>query len=138
MISLSGGAVVYLLTQSFIKAALFSIVGIFIDIDHLFDYICGYGWKIVSFRKFSRIFYARKLKKIYVLLHSYELLTVFGFFVWHFKIEWGWIVFLSLAIHFLMDQIYYFSHFKNNSPWFYFLFYRISRGFVTERYRKSS
>lgn len=135
IVSLSGGAIIYLLTRSLSKAILFSIAGIFIDLDHLFDYIRNYGWKIISFPDFFKIFYTFKLKRIYVFLHSYELFLFLGLFLWYFKIDWGWAVFLGLSIHLLMDQIYYFISFREGSRRFYFLTYRISRGFETERFK---
>ena len=138
VVSLSGGIIIYLLTQSFLKAILFSLAGIFIDIDHLFDYIHNFGWKIINLREFNKIFYTRNLKKLYVLLHSYELLTIFGFCLWYFKISWGWVVFLSLGIHLFMDQIYYLIHFREFSLWFYFLSFRIARKFEIEKFKTNS
>ncbi|MBL7171124.1 MAG: hypothetical protein ISS46_03925 [Candidatus Omnitrophica bacterium] len=136
IVSLSGGVIIWLITQSFFKAILFSFAGIFIDVDHLFDYVRNWGWKIMPLRNFFNIFYTLKLKKIYVLLHGYELLAMLGLLLWYLKVDWGWVVFLSLAIHLLMDQIYCFTHFRRNSPWFYFLTYRISKGFESERFLK--
>jgi len=133
IVSLSGGVIIYLLTQSFLKAVLFTIVGIFIDIDHCFDYVRTWGWRVVSVREFMKIFYMHKLKKLYVFLHSYELLILFGLFLWYLKIDWGWVVLLSLTIHISMDQIYYLTHFRGAAPWFYFLFYRASKGFDIEK-----
>ena len=138
IVSLSGGVIIYLLTQSFLKAVLFSSAAIFIDIDHLFDYIRNWGWKIVNLRDFMKIFYTRQLKKVYVLLHGYELLAILGLLLWYLKVDWGWVVFLSLAIHLLMDQIYCFTHFRRTSPWFYFLAYRISKGFDNEKFKIKS
>lgn len=134
IVSLSGGALIYLSTQSLFKAILFSFAGIFIDVDHLFDYIRNWGWKIVSIREFFRIFYTLDLKKVYVILHSYELLAMLGLLLWYLKVDWGWVVFLSLSVHLLMDQIYYILHFKK--PFFYFLAYRISKKFEPEKFVK--
>ena len=136
IVSLSGGVIIYLLTQSFLKAALFSFAGIFIDVDHFFDYIRNWGWKIVSLRDVMKTFYTQELKKIYIILHSYELFIVFGLLLWYLKVDWGWVVFLSLTIHLIMDHIYFFTHFRSNSPWFYFLSYRVSKGFKTEKFVK--
>jgi hypothetical protein len=135
IVSLSGGVVIYFLTRSFFKAALFSFAGIFIDLDHIFDYVRNWGWKIVSLREFLIIFYTLRLKKVYVFFHSYELFIVLGLLLWYFKTDWGWILFLSLTIHLLMDQIYYLIAFKKSSPLFYFLTYRISKGFELEKLR---
>lgn len=129
MVSLSGGAVIYLLTRSIVKSLIFVIPGILIDVDHIFDYICSYGWKLVNFKEFTRIFYNLELKKVYVILHGYELLAFLGFLVWIFKVEWGWILFVTLSIHLAMDQIYCVYFLKGRSLWFYFLSYRISRRF---------
>lgn len=136
IVSVSGGIVIYLLTQSFIKALLFCLAGIFIDIDHFFDYICNWGWRIVNIQEFFDIFYSLKLKKIYVILHGYELLAALGIVLWYLKLNWGWVVFLSLTIHLLMDQLYFLAHFRNRTPWFYFLTYRISKGFEAEKFER--
>ena len=136
MVSLSGSAIIYLLTHSLLKAGIFSLVGIFIDLDHFFDYVCNFGWKIIGLREFKRIFYACELKRIYVLLHSYEGWVGTGILLWYLKPAWGGVAFLSLSLHFLMDHIYFFTHFREIEPWFYFLTYRLSRGFETERLKK--
>ena len=136
MVSLSGGVIFYIVTQSLFKAAVFGLVGIFIDLDHLFDYVRHFGWKIVNFREFSRVFYKCELKKIYVLLHSYEVWVGIGIVLWYLKPDWGWAAFLSLTIHFLMDHLYFFTHFKEVKPWFYFLTYRLSRGFELESFKQ--
>ncbi len=138
IVSLGGGAVTYIITRSFSSTTLFCLAGIFIDIDHLFDYICNWGWKIVNIREFFDIFYTLKLKKIYVILHGYELLAALGIVLWYLKPNWGWAVFLSLAIHLLMDQLYFSINFRRTSPWFYFLTYRISKGFELKRFEQGT
>lgn len=136
MVSVGGGIVTYALTNSLTNAILFCLAGIFIDIDHFFDYIRNCGWRIITFKEFSNIFYAGKeLKKLYILLHGYELLIAFGLILRYLRVEWGWAVFLSLGIHLVMDQMYFLTHFKRRSPWFYFLTYRISKGFDSEKIR---
>lgn len=136
MVSLGGGAIIYLLTQSLLKAGLFGLAGIFIDLDHLFDYVANYGWKMVGLKEFNRVFNKCELKKIYIILHAYEIWVSTGILLWYLKPNWGGVVFLSLTIHFIMDHIYFFTHFRPNSPWIYFLLYRLSKGFAVDKFRK--
>lgn len=129
---LSGG--LYVTTQSLEIAIPCFLSGIFIDIDHVFDFI------IFSKDKFSikNIFtWCNDLKweKLYLIFHSYEILFILGIIIYFFpdKILLG--IFLGSGLHLIQDQIgnCYFRKKFTLSNFFYFFIYRFFVGFRKEK-----
>lgn len=50
--------------------------GWLIDLDHVFDYVRAHGWK-PNWHRFSEACHEKYSGKLYLPLHSYELLAVF-------------------------------------------------------------
>jgi hypothetical protein len=101
------------------------LAGWLIDLDHIFDYIQAHGWKM----SWSHVNEARHEKysgKLYLPLHSYELLALF-FLLFRggsrqpFRVG----VSLSILVHLLLDQR--FNPSRRTST--YFLTHRIRKRF---------
>jgi len=126
--AIAGGS--YLTTQSPPIAVSTFAIGFLIDGDHLFDYAvyCFQKRRRPNFREFFNSSCSPPPSRIYILLHSYELLLL----IWLMAISFSafpWAVWLSLSFgaHLLMDYLAYRPH-----PLCYFLTFRIIRGFSYE------
>lgn len=129
-------------TGSYLVAILTLLAGVFIDADHLVDYLI-YLRRLNGKKRFlSRIFsnfsisdfltgiHFRVGKKSYIPLHSYELVlflvllgSVNPIFLW---------VGLSMALHILFDQFTY-----PLNKWTYFLLYRRYVNYELSKLHKS-
>jgi hypothetical protein len=110
------------------------IIGIFIDIDHWFDYFAWFGFKINLRNFFNVSSYVIPAGKIYVLLHGWEFVIPFWLIGrWmgkRFKIKnLEWAVALSYLGHLLWDN-FSFSH----HPLAYSFIYRLLNNFSLESF----
>ena len=113
----------YFITGKPAPAALSFLSGVFIDLDHIYDYLLYSKFKFCL----SDFFYTcnnYKLTKFYLLLHSFEILVIL-WFVYAFT---GSVLLLCFnsgyTLHLLLDQ---FSNLTR--PFSYFHLYRISKSF---------
>lgn len=127
------GLTVGLLTESLIAGLLCFFSGVLIDIDHIIDYIIHYGLKGFSFKQTYRAckkFAEREeeggLKKIYLILHVWEMAILF----WVSFLFTKNICLLAIALgysgHLILDA-------SNNimKPSSYFIILRIKHDFRT-------
>jgi len=80
------------------------LAGWLIDVDHVFDYVKAHGWKLSWFH-FSEARHEHYSGKLYLLLHSYELIAIFFLLLRrpaHHPYRVG--ITLSLLTHLLLDQ----------------------------------
>ena len=80
--------------------------GIFIDLDHIYDYIreVGFPFKVKDFFKAA---YDSELPRWVVFLHSWELLFPLGMIAWF--TNWNpWItgIFIGFSQHIISDMLY--------------------------------
>jgi hypothetical protein len=124
------GAVVYALGGGVPGAAGALLAGVFIDVDHLLDYVLAEGF-VLDLKSMAHGAYFRKADRVLVLLHGYELailiviaLTRAG------KPRLGAGICAGALTHMLSDIRYY--RFR---PLAYSLLYRWAHGFRTEAMR---
>lgn len=119
---------VYILTNSTMNTVASFLAGIFIDMDHFIDYYLNYGFSY-KFKEIYKAVSEVRLSKIYVLLHSYELLAIFWALIFIVPLS---NLYLAIAIgftqHIFLDQIYNPAVTKA-----YFLSYRVSKKFKKEQ-----
>ncbi|MBU0951293.1 MAG: hypothetical protein KKH91_00485 [Elusimicrobia bacterium] len=128
IISIAVSSVAYLVFKSYEVAISVLLAGIFIDLDHLFDYFMDV--KKITFG-FSDFFYRlneARLKKVYVLLHSYEVLAVFTFIVIKLKTPILLGAYIGVLTHFMADIMCWRAYFYS-----YSLIYRASVRFDTKK-----
>ena len=105
------------------------LVGIFIDLDHWFDYFAYFGFNINLSNFFNGESYIHANNKVFVPLHGWDLL-VFYWLISYFlekklKIKGlSWAIVLAYVGHLLWDQISVSPH-----PLGYFFFYRLVNNF---------
>ncbi|HAM39426.1 MAG: hypothetical protein A2474_07200 [Elusimicrobia bacterium RIFOXYC2_FULL_34_12] len=128
IISFSVSAFLYFIFRSYILSLSSFIVGIFIDLDHFFEYFYHCGFEL-NVKKFFKLAEEYAYKKTFLLLHSWELFLIFSaliFFSSANEILFG--VYVAYTIHLLFDQ------FGNLSkPLSYSFIYRWKNKFSAEK-----
>ncbi len=97
-----------------------------LDADHLFDYFVAFGFDFQA-HQFFRGDMFDKLQKVFVPLHSWELLPVLAIFIYLTKNKTLKYFFISLTLGFLFHMVYDTSY--NHITIGYSLLYRILHGF---------
>ncbi|MFH1038717.1 MAG: hypothetical protein V1789_08645 [PVC group bacterium] len=140
VLSLVSSGAVYVLSRSRTAALACFLSGIFIDLDHLFEYYYYFGRRRLSVREFFRAADEHIYNKFFLFLHSYELAAV----LWILSLAvlrrpWAWGFSLGFALHIIADHLY-----NPCAPGTYLLFFRIRHRFdggrlfpreIRERYR---
>jgi hypothetical protein len=116
---------VYFVSKSEEIALISFLSGIFIDIDHIFDYF--YCERKIKF-DIKDFFYKcnyHQIKKYIFFLHSFELLLILAVLVYFFpsKILIG--IFIGFTVHIFTDAFYKPKHFFR-----YSLIYRAKHNFI--------
>ena len=113
-------AATFAASDSAIMAAAAFLSGVFIDADHMIDYIFM-NRPPYSFRRMTDIYYNNRLTRVFLLLHSWELLALLALAA----VATGWQPFLTglligMGHHLLLDQL-----FNDPHPLGYCLSYRL-------------
>ena len=127
---ISSGIISYILfltTNSLSSAIASFLAGVFIDLDHFLDYYLNCGFSC-NLKEIYGVLAKHKIAKIYVLLHSYELLSLFWVCIFLIPLSG---IYMAMAIgftqHIFFDQI-----FNPITSKGYFLSYRIINKFSKE------
>ncbi len=108
------------------------MLGVFTDLDHFPDYLVHSRFRIASLKEFFFLCHNTKLSKLYLVLHSYEIVPLL-FLIFHLI---GWNNFTigittGYILHLTVDQFTNMRDFACK-PLFYFFTYRLSKGFKRE------
>lgn len=101
------------------------LAGWLIDLDHIVDYVRAHGWKL-NWHRFNEACHEKYSGKLYLPLHSYELLALF-FLLFRGPQRQPYRVGITLSIltHLLLDQ----RCNPSRKPLTYFLAHRIRKRF---------
>jgi membrane-bound metal-dependent hydrolase YbcI (DUF457 family) len=101
------------------------LAGWVIDVDHIIDYVKAHGWKLSWFH-FNEAKHEHYSGKLYLFLHSYELLALF-FFLFRKPCHQPYRVGITASVltHLLLDQ----KCNPSRRPLTYFLAHRIHKRF---------
>ncbi|MBN2453336.1 MAG: hypothetical protein JXB40_03640 [Candidatus Omnitrophica bacterium] len=103
------------------------MAGTLIDLDHLIDYYASFGFTL-NIKDIYRACHDVKLKKLYLILHSYEILILLWAVIFAFGLSKYWIaIAIGFTQHIFIDQIT-----NEVNPMGYFLAYRFSKKFKKE------
>ena len=92
--------------KSFGDAAVCFLAGVLIDLDHIIDYYLNYGFT-VSIKKIYNCCEMMDLKKLYIVLHSYELIAFLWAAIYIFSLSKFWqAIALGLTQHIILDQLF--------------------------------
>lgn len=79
--------------------------GVLIDLDHLLDYYANFGFTL-SLKKMYDACHQMKLSRLYLVLHSYELIIILWSSILLFGLSDYWIALaIGLTQHMIADQI---------------------------------
>ncbi len=82
------------------------VSGIFIDLDHVIDYLIEHGLRF-NVKKFFDFFYEEKHRKIFLIFHGWEWLIILCVFAW--LTNWNpWItgILIGCGQHMVFDFFY--------------------------------
>jgi hypothetical protein len=101
--------------------------GIFIDIDHGFDYLREYGFRF-DLKFFFHSFHHTLYKRVILLFHGWEwaILLVISSIASQNPIVSG--LTIGIVSHLICDQLT-----NGVSKWGYFIFFRLRRDFIVSR-----
>jgi hypothetical protein len=130
------GGTLYSFTQSN-QAAIFSFLsGVFIDLDHVLDFLIFSKEKLYIRNIFSWCEDGR-WKKITLIFHSYEIYLILCIITYYFPGDILIGILSGMGLHLILDQIGNRRRF-GLSLWFYFFIYRAFAGFHRDNLRKMS
>ncbi|OGI15153.1 hypothetical protein A3K63_03415 [Candidatus Micrarchaeota archaeon RBG_16_49_10] len=117
----------FLVTKSLFASLLCLIVGIFIDTDHIIDYLIDKR-RVPTIKQFFDYFYSKKYERIRVLFHSLEFTPlIFLASRWLFGLVPAYGIMAGFLSHMALDYIG-----NRPRPFTYFLTYRIIVGFKAD------
>jgi len=123
-ISIGVSALVWAIFRSSTAALACFLTGVFLDIDHLVDYVINYGWRI----RVKHVFHAfeyEAFENIIIFLHSWEFIFIYLALLW--LVDWKPVAIgavIGIIVHLLLDHF-----FNNHSKLAYFLSYRLFHRF---------
>jgi len=123
-LSAATSALVWAVFRSVSATAACFLTGVFLDLDHVIDYVVNYGWRI-RIRHLFRAFEYETFENLFLFLHSWEFVAVYLVFLW--LINWKPVAIgavVGILTHLLFDHF-----FNAHSAFGYFLSYRIRHGF---------
>lgn len=117
---------VYFSTNSFASAIVAGLASVFIDLDHVSDYVLyRKGWGGV--RDFFESCHEGRLTKLYLLLHAWEWPLLFLLLYMSLGApQWTFMVALGMAYHLAFDVV---GNRRIVKPRFYFITHRLGKGF---------
>jgi hypothetical protein len=124
LVSVLVSAVFFYFTSSPLAALLCFLAGVVIDADHLLDFWI-YKSRVIVTREIFAHFY-NQFGKIYVILHSYEIIIALLLFgcIFHKVMIHLFAIAIGMLIHIILDFFSYEMH-----PASYFFTYRLLRKF---------
>ena len=114
----------YMIFKSWGLAIASFLSGVFIDLDHVADFIREYGWSL-NVKKFFRVFHNGCFKKVILLFHGWEWLLLWTALAW--LTSWNpWItgILIGLTQHLILDTYY-----NAPTPLTYSILWRMRREF---------
>jgi len=130
LLGLFVGFLSWKITASFWLGVLGMLVNIFIDLDHLIEYLVFS--KRFNLREFLSGSHFEQKGKILVLFHAWEYVALAAI-LWILTSQWFFFVLgLAIGAHLVFDQFTW-----NLSPWAYFITYRIKNKFSIAKICKS-
>ena len=134
-VSLSLGGGLWDLSNSLYAGIICFIGGVFVDIDHIIEYILHYGYKNFTLRRFYKACAQTdrgegryQFKKLHFFFHSVEFAFLLAIIAFYTKNLYFFSLALGYSSHLILDYI-------GNPvyPYTYFFFWRAANKFYADR-----
>ena len=119
----------YTLTGSAALTAGVAAGGFLIDVDHVLDYVLFEGQRDLRPAAFLRYYSEQRMRRVALLLHSYELIAALAALAWGTGSVWLWGYVLGTLLHLPLDIYFNGRVLSKNLVPFYSLAYRLRLGF---------
>jgi hypothetical protein len=119
--------ILYLLFKSWSMALSCFLSGIFIDVDHIYDYLREFGFPF-RVKEFLHAIYTAKLNRMTLFFHSWELMFLILIITW--VTNWNSLmvgILVGFGHHIILDKLYTGVPLRR-----YFFIYRWKRDFHIE------
>ena len=127
-------AAVYAGTGSAALTAGLAAGGFLIDLDHVFDYVVFERQRDLRPSAFLKYYLEARMKRVVLLLHSYELMALLALLAWLTNREWLWGYVLGMALHLPLDIIFNGRLVPGGLVHFYSFAVRWQAGFLASRF----
>jgi hypothetical protein len=97
--------VLYLFFKSWSMALSCFISGIFIDLDHIYDYVREFGFPF-KVNNFIHAVFNHDIPTVTLILHSWEVLVLIGIIDWYMNWNlWMTGIFIGFGHHLILDKL---------------------------------
>jgi hypothetical protein len=127
-------AVLYAGTGSPALVAGLAAGGFLIDVDHVIDYVLFERQRDLRPGSFLRYYVNGRVRRVVLVLHSYELLALLAAVAWFTRIEWLWGWVFGMLLHLPLDVIFNGKFASGGLVHFYSFIIRARAGFLADRF----
>ncbi|HMH76297.1 MAG TPA: hypothetical protein VK547_06695 [Candidatus Udaeobacter sp.] len=127
-------AAVYAGTESVALTAGLAAGGFLIDVDHMVDYVLFERQRDLRPGSFLRYYLSGKVKRVVLVLHSYELLVLLASVAWLTGVEWLWGWVFGMLLHLPLDIVFNGKFASGGLVHFYSFIVRARAGFRADRF----
>jgi hypothetical protein len=116
-------------TDSLALTAGIAAGGFLIDVDHAVDYVLFERQRDLRPSVFLRYYLEGRVKRVVVVLHSYELFALLGLLAWHLDVLALWGYLMGALMHLALDIIFNGELTPRSIGAFYSFTYRLAHRF---------
>ena len=127
-------AAVYAGTGSPALTAGLAAGGFLIDIDHVVDYVLFERQRDLRPASFLKYYLSGRVRRVVLVLHSYELLVLLGALAWFSGAEWLWGWVFGMLLHLPLDIIFNGKFASGGLVHFYSFIVRARSGFRADHF----
>jgi len=127
-VSVGVSGAIFVITRSWPITLSSLFVGIFLDLDHLIEYVREFGFRF-NLKRFLNASYDRQYKKVVLILHAWEWIPLIAAAIWW--TDWNpWVSGAAIGWlqHMFCDQL-----FNTPKPWAYSILWRRIHHFDHQR-----
>lgn len=107
--------------------------GFLIDVDHAVDYVLFDGQRDLRPGAFLQYYLRGRVKRVVLVLHSYELLVLLGLLAWRLDALALWGYLMGALMHLALDIVFNGGLMPRSIAAFYSFGYRLAHRFDAER-----
>jgi hypothetical protein len=125
---------VYAGTEDLALTAGLAAGGFLIDVDHAVDYVLFERQRDLRPGSFLRYYIEGKVRRVVLVLHSYELLVLLAALAWLTNVAWLWGWVFGMLLHLPLDIVFNGKFASGGLVHFYSFVVRARAGFRADRF----